>query len=572
MHTLTNLFSNFPYNIKANYGFFHVYAFTMTMGIIIAILASYIKLKRQKVPLEPLIFSIIFIVPFSLIGASFFGKFGNQDGLEWYTWFYFWKGGMSIHGGVLFGCVVGLIFFWFVGQRYNVSLFVYADAIIPNILLGQIIGRWGNFFNHELLGDPTSYASLDWLPAFIRDNCRKLVDGHLSEQYYQPIFLYESFGNFCAWLIITFLLPNVSKWSWCVINKNKNINNNFYDGIPGKRKISKSYNKYFYQYSPTLLQVNSIQINSVSEETLNIKEKILAKSMYCRKLNNIYNPKKMWVTRCGVETGAYFFLWNLIRFILEHQRSDDKDLFIQYHRTADYAVLASLFVFGICIILISQFLSPYLFRKYGNVYEKDYIDLSLMSNWDMEKIGLNQLIIGNDNLKKNLNNYVKKSSSVVIGCNVLKFDDYFKINYNNWGNLKDNEELLLFKYSLSPTELGKKELGIVEKNIFSLDLRINVNKIKNKNHFKFKFNSSYKESLNDYFKKIETQKQIEKLVKNKYQHKALFNQLNQKKILEGIDFDNDINETKNKLIIYSDSDNINKNLLFKFTKNYKIKK
>jgi len=48
---------------------------------------------------------------------------------------------MSIHGGVLFGLIVGLIFFAIFKKKTKISLFVYGDCIIPNLLLGQVIGR-----------------------------------------------------------------------------------------------------------------------------------------------------------------------------------------------------------------------------------------------------------------------------------------------------------------------------------------------------------------------------------------------------------------------------------------------
>ena len=68
-----------PHDINSNYGFFHVYAFTMTLGMILAILAAYYQLRKRKVPIEPLIFSIIFIIPAALLGGSFFGKVNRSD-------------------------------------------------------------------------------------------------------------------------------------------------------------------------------------------------------------------------------------------------------------------------------------------------------------------------------------------------------------------------------------------------------------------------------------------------------------------------------------------------------------
>ena len=83
----------------------------------------------------------------------------------------------------------------------QVSMWVYADAIIPCILVGQIIGRWGNFFNQEVYGaivinPEVSFAWLKTLMPAVYDNM--FING----SFRQPLFLYESFANFWVFLIL----------------------------------------------------------------------------------------------------------------------------------------------------------------------------------------------------------------------------------------------------------------------------------------------------------------------------------------------------------------------------------
>ncbi len=107
-----------------------------------------------------------------------------------------WKGGLAIHGGIL----AGLLVLWFSGKKSGFGFFKLAALFTPGLALGQAIGRWGNYFNQEIFGWPTS------LPWGIPISLTERPLGYLSAQYFHPTFLYESLG--C--LIIFFVLWLVS--------------------------------------------------------------------------------------------------------------------------------------------------------------------------------------------------------------------------------------------------------------------------------------------------------------------------------------------------------------------------
>ncbi|MBW1242551.1 MAG: prolipoprotein diacylglyceryl transferase, partial [Spiroplasma poulsonii] len=326
--------TNTPYDILATYGgWVHMYAVFITTGMILSVLVCFIRLKIKKIPIEPLIWSIFVIIPFSLFGASFFGKVNNDIHNLWVTepgavpfWslFAFWKAGMSIHGGVLFGTIAGLIVFGIVGRKAKVSLWVYTDAIIPNILLGQVLGRWGNFFNHELLGSVASYDSLRWLPAFIRDNLwqwdglsPETVGGQIV--FRQPIFLYESFFNFLAWLFITFFIPFAgqlfSKKPWKKDSKEYpfDLKYNFIHFF-NRKYIKKDkmtwkevWDKAYFNYVPTQKQLDEMPKVSITKSKSELGNTFKRwwhnDSAQLTKLNN---PGRYSITRSGVQTGFYF--------------------------------------------------------------------------------------------------------------------------------------------------------------------------------------------------------------------------------------------------------------------------
>ncbi len=370
-----------PYNIKSDYGSFHVYAFTMTVGIIVAVLASYIKSQKKGLPGSVLLLSVIFIVPSSLFFGSFFGKIDFTD-VVWsdvISYFEFWDptGGMSIHGGVLGGVIAGIIFFIYPAKKYKISMWVWCDTIIPNILLGQAIGRWGNFFNHELLGLPIDPSKLSWLPKWISANCWQWSDYSFAHpeyipntniiQYREPIFLFESLLDASAWLIITFVIPNIGKWlgpkPWNKFN-NKYKTSFKYSFI---RLFNKKYN---VQGLMTYKEIWNQEYYECKVENSMIKAIPLDRN-YSRNLQSLHNPNRFWIVKCGAEVGAYLFFWNTIRLFLETQRDPD-ELFLINLPTIDYTVISFIAIIGLILIFISQVISPYHMRKTGWLYEKEF--------------------------------------------------------------------------------------------------------------------------------------------------------------------------------------------------------
>ena len=106
-----------------------------------------------------------------------------------------WKGGIAIHGAILGGLVAALIF----SRLKQVSFWQLADLVAPSLILGQAIGRWGNFFNSEAFGSPTD---LPW-KLFIPRDRRPL--GFETVEFYHPTFLYESLWNLMVFTLLMVL-------------------------------------------------------------------------------------------------------------------------------------------------------------------------------------------------------------------------------------------------------------------------------------------------------------------------------------------------------------------------------
>lgn len=108
-----------------------------------------------------------------------------------------WHGGIAIHGGLIGGFVTGII----LCKIKNLNPFQIGDVITPSMILGQGIGRWGNFVNHEAHGGPVSRTFLENLhiPDFIINNM--YIDG----KYYHPTFLYESVWDILGFIVLIVL-------------------------------------------------------------------------------------------------------------------------------------------------------------------------------------------------------------------------------------------------------------------------------------------------------------------------------------------------------------------------------
>ncbi len=137
------------------------------------------------------------------VGCLFFGVIGARI---WYvlfsdlssyladpiSLFKIWNGGLAIQGGV----ITGILFAYFYAKKHNYELFHLTDMILPNVLLAQAIGRWGNFANQECYGPVVDESYFDGILSFIKDGM--YIDG----AYRMPMFFYESVLCVVGWILI----------------------------------------------------------------------------------------------------------------------------------------------------------------------------------------------------------------------------------------------------------------------------------------------------------------------------------------------------------------------------------
>ena len=165
-------------------------------GILIAVailLGTYLVLceaEKQKLNQDHVLNIILWVIPAAFIGARLYYVIFN--------WSFYsrnlseivavWHGGLAIHGGLLGGFLAA----YFLLKKYGIDFWQAADLASPSIILGQAIGRWGNFFNQEAYGYEVDPETLPWAM-------------YLDGAYRHPTFLYESFWNLAVFFFLIWL-------------------------------------------------------------------------------------------------------------------------------------------------------------------------------------------------------------------------------------------------------------------------------------------------------------------------------------------------------------------------------
>ncbi|UBF29442.1 prolipoprotein diacylglyceryl transferase [Kovacikia minuta CCNUW1] len=112
-----------------------------------------------------------------------------------------WKGGIAIHGAILGGLVAALIF----ARVRRIPFWQLTDLVAPSLILGQAIGRWGNFFNSEAFGRPTDLPWKLYIPP------ERRPPGYEGFSYFHPTFLYESLWDLMVFGVLIGLFSGGQK-------------------------------------------------------------------------------------------------------------------------------------------------------------------------------------------------------------------------------------------------------------------------------------------------------------------------------------------------------------------------
>ncbi len=171
----------------------HFYGLIIAVGVVLAMAYALHRKKEFGLTEDNLIDGVLWVLPFAIICArAYYCIF------EWPRYasnpvsvLYIWEGGLAIYGGVI-GAVIGILVFC---KIKKINPLAVLDVVSLGFLIGQTLGRWGNFFNREAFGAATdSFFKMGLFNTFTQEF-----------EYYHPTFLYESLWNIIGFVILHFL-------------------------------------------------------------------------------------------------------------------------------------------------------------------------------------------------------------------------------------------------------------------------------------------------------------------------------------------------------------------------------
>ena len=180
----------------------------LTGAIVTYLFCKYFYKKDELYKTHPDLIENLFLIvfPCGLLGARIWYIFSE---LDYYLadpirMIKVWEGGLAIQGGVLGGILAGYLVLKYKKLSFNFRRL--ADLIVPNILIAQSIGRWGNFMNQEVYGECISKNSVSWIPNFILNN---MNGGRIycpTGEVATPLFLYESLLTLLGFILISIVI------------------------------------------------------------------------------------------------------------------------------------------------------------------------------------------------------------------------------------------------------------------------------------------------------------------------------------------------------------------------------
>lgn len=261
----------------------HWYGIIIAAGFLLAVYYCCRKAADYGIEQDDIIDLLIFAVPLCIIGARLYyvifylDLYRNPDGsLDFLRMLRIWDGGLAIYGGIIVAILTLLVFC----KIKKIPFLAFADVGSFGMLIGQLVGRWGNFVNVEAYGAPTD---LPW-----RMGIYDTVNGVYQYMEVHPTFLYESLWNLVGFLLLALVVAKHRKFDGQIF-----LGYIAWYGL-GRAWIEGLRTDSLYFFS-TGLRVSQI---------LALISFVLALAIMIVQLRRKHDPKELWVNQVKARKAA----------------------------------------------------------------------------------------------------------------------------------------------------------------------------------------------------------------------------------------------------------------------------
>ena len=174
-------------------------ASAMLIGVF---LAQYLAKKRGLNP-DDIIILALMVIPLSILGARIYYCIFSDTNYTFKTFWQIRNGGLAIYGGII-GGIIAIVLFSIIKKDYKLIIRLF-DVIAPALILGQAIGRWGNFFNQEAYGNLVTNPRWQWFPFAVKIETLAGYEWHLAT------FFYESMWNLIGFALLLIAFKKFKK-------------------------------------------------------------------------------------------------------------------------------------------------------------------------------------------------------------------------------------------------------------------------------------------------------------------------------------------------------------------------
>ena len=188
------------------------YGVIMALAMLVGVYLACILAKKKDIKSDDIFLLALIVLPCSVVGARVYYCI-FEGGYSFVEFLQIWNGGLAIYGGVI-GGIIGIIIFALIKRNFK-FIITLLDVCAPCLILGQAMGRWGNFFNQEAYGTYISNPNLQWFPfgVYIEDYCRQesCLCGNQAGMWHLATFFYESLWNLIGFIILLIVYYKTKK-------------------------------------------------------------------------------------------------------------------------------------------------------------------------------------------------------------------------------------------------------------------------------------------------------------------------------------------------------------------------